>query len=94
MSIDDIAKAQWEWVEKMGWHNKTPLECLAIIASELGKAINEFRGLEPTGKLPEELAEIVLRVVDFAYDRGISLEVEIERKMKIRSDRFAMGRGK
>lgn len=33
MNINDIAKANYDWVEAMGWHNKTPLEALALIAS-------------------------------------------------------------
>ena len=41
MDINDIAARQYEWVERMGWHNKTVLEALALIASEVGEAAAE-----------------------------------------------------
>lgn len=37
MNINDICTQ----VERMGWHNKTVLEALALIASEVGEAVNE-----------------------------------------------------
>ncbi len=48
MNISEIAQKQYDWVERMGWHNKFPLEALALIASEVGEAVNECRGEEPT----------------------------------------------
>lgn len=61
MRIAEVAKKQWKWVERMGWHNKQPLEYVALIASEVGEVANECRGEEPTDSLGEELADIILR---------------------------------
>lgn len=80
--INDIAKIQYNWVEEKGWHNKTPLEYLALIASEIGEAVNECRGIEPTEHLGEELADIILRTLDFAEVWGINMENEISKKMQ------------
>ena len=33
--INDLAVRQFDWVESMNWHNKTVLEALALIASEV-----------------------------------------------------------
>jgi hypothetical protein len=33
MKINEIAEKNYLWVEKMGWHNKTTLEALALVAS-------------------------------------------------------------
>lgn len=41
MDINDIATRHYDWVERMGWHNKTVLEALALIASEVGEAAAE-----------------------------------------------------
>lgn len=82
MDINKIAAAQHEWVERMGWHNKTPLEYLALIASEVGEAVNECRGEKPTGELGEELADIILRTLDMAVVMGIDIEAEIKQKME------------
>ena len=94
MKINDIAKQNYEWVEKMGWHNKTTLEALALVASEVGEAINECRNEKPTDAFGEELADIVLRVLDIAYWQGVDLEKEIHAKMQKNQLRGTRGRSK
>lgn len=94
MRISTTAKQIHDWVEKMGWHNKTPLECLALIASEVGEAVNECRGDKPTGKLGVELADITLRVFDLAVSQGIDIEAEIKTKMAINRAQGTRGRVK
>lgn len=76
IKINEIAKLNYEWVEKMGWHEKTVLEALALVASEVGEAINECRNESPTERFGEELADIILRVSDIAYWQGIDIEKE------------------
>ena len=44
MNINTIAARHHAWVERMGLHNKSVLEALALIASEVGEAVNEARG--------------------------------------------------
>jgi len=94
MKINDIAEQNYLWVEKMGWHNKTTLEALALVASEVGEAINECRNEKPTDAFGEELADIVLRVLDIAHWQGIDLEKEILAKMAINEQRGTRGRVK
>jgi len=92
MDINEIAEKQFDWVERMGWHNKTALEALALIASEVGEAVNECRGVTPTKEFGTELADIVLRVADLAHWQGIDLALEITKKMAINEDRGTRGR--
>lgn len=92
MNINDLALEHWLWVDNMGWHNKTVLESLALVASEVGEAVNECRGDKPTGKFAEELADIILRVVDLAESHDIDLEKVIANKMKINYNRGTRGR--
>ncbi len=92
MDINDIASKQHDWVERMGWHNKTVLEALALIASEVGEAVNECRGEQPTQKFGTELADIILRVADLAHDQGIDLAAVIFEKMAINEARGTRGR--
>lgn len=67
----------------MGWVGATtPLEQLALIASEVGEAVNECRRNEPTNKLGSELTDIVLRVFGMAEGLHINIEQEILNKMK------------
>lgn len=85
LTIDGISDRQWNWVQEMGWHNKSPLGYLALIASEVGEAVNECRGKIPTPKLGSELADIILRTLDFAKEMKIDIGQEIFDKMEINS---------
>lgn len=77
MNLTDIAKQHYDWVERMGWHNKTVLESLALIASEIGEAAAECMGDTPTAAYGEELADIVLRTADLAQVHNIDLATVI-----------------
>ena len=92
MDINDIAKQHYEWVERMGWHNKTVLEALALIASEVGEAVNECRGAAPSAEFGTELADIILRVADLAHWQGIDLNAVILKKMAVNEVRGTRGR--
>jgi NTP pyrophosphatase (non-canonical NTP hydrolase) len=94
MKINEIAKKNYQWVEEMGWHNKTPLEALALIASEVGEAINECRNEKPSDAFGEELADIILRVLDLAHWQEIDMEKEITAKMLKNKNRGNRGRKK
>ena len=93
MQLNEIIKEHYDWVENMGWHkNKSVLEALALIASEVGEAVNECRGESPTDALGEELADIILRVFDLAHWQGIDIEKEILLKMEKNLERGSRGR--
>ena len=81
LTLNEIADSQWEWVEKMGWHNKLPIEYVALIGSEVGESVNECRGAKPTEKLGAELADIILRTVGFAKECGIDIGMAVADKM-------------
>lgn len=92
LSLGELAAKQFDWVERMGWHNKTVLEALALIGSEVGEAVNECRGDEPTEKLGEELADIILRTLDLAKWLGLDIEGEVLKKMAVNEVRGTRGR--
>ena len=92
MNVNEIAAQHHDWVERMGWHNKTVLESLALIASEVGEAVNECRGDAPSLEFGTELADIVLRVFDLAHTLGIDHEDAVAAKMKVNEQRGTRGR--
>ena len=94
MKINEVAQKNYQWVERMGWHNKTTLEALALVASEVGEAINECRNEKPTDAFGEELADIILRVLDIAHWQGIDIEKEMTDKMLKNEQRGTRGRKK
>lgn len=93
MHISEIQKAHHEWLTEMGWAGvTTPLEQLALVASEVGEAVNECRGSTPTPNLPHELADIVLRVLGLAEQEGINMEAALLDKMSLNRLRGTKGR--
>lgn len=92
MLINELAAKQYDWVERMGWHNKTVLETLALIASEVGEAVNECRGEAPTPNFGTELADIILRTADLAHWQGIDLAAVIAAKMEVNENLGTRGR--
>jgi NTP pyrophosphatase (non-canonical NTP hydrolase) len=79
MDLNTIAAKHFEWVDKMGWHNKTVLEALALIASEIGEAADECITNIPTKAFGEELADIVLRTADLAHWQKIDLNLVVSK---------------
>lgn len=82
-TLKQYAEEHNQWLNEMGWNKTTPLEQLALIASEIGEAVNECRGEEPTDKLGSELADIILRTFGLAEQYNINIQTEIENKMAI-----------
>jgi len=92
MNINEIGDKHRAWVLSVGWGTERPLESLAMIASEVGEAVNECRGEEPTEKLGEELADIILRTTVLARRYGIDLDATIAAKMEKNLQRGTRGR--
>lgn len=84
IDLNAIGAKHTVWVEAMGWHNKTVLESLALIASEIGEAAAECLGQDvlllvevQKEKFAEELADIILRTTDLAQTEGVNLNEEV-----------------
>ena len=80
------------WVTDMGWTKSSNLEKLALIASEVGEAVNECRGDEPGANFRFEVADIVIRTLDLASANGIDIEQAITDKMAINKKNGTKGR--
>jgi len=92
MHLAEIADQHYDWLSRMGWLNTTPLEDLALIASEVGEAVNECRGDTPSSHLGEELADIILRTVGMATHHGIDITKAVGIKMAVNEQRGTRGR--
>lgn len=77
LDLNAISDSHSAWVERMGWHNKTVLESLALIASELGEAAAECVGTFNRDKFGEELADVILRIADLAKTENVNLNEEV-----------------
>lgn len=80
-SINGITEIHYQWLVKMGYTKATPLESLALIAGEIGEAVNECRHGEPTDQFGEELADIVLRVFGLARTHSIDIAQQMRDKI-------------
>jgi NTP pyrophosphatase (non-canonical NTP hydrolase) len=95
MNLKEISETHHKWLTDMGWVGKTtPLEQLALVASEVGEAVNECRGEKPTDNLQYELADIILRVLGICENQNIDIEKAILEKMAKNLARGNKGRVK
>ncbi len=77
-TLNQIACEHWRWVESVDWHNKTELESLGLITSEIGIAMNLHRDNIGYG---HKLADAILRIVDLAESLGFDIEALITQRM-------------
>lgn len=77
-----VLRQHGDWVRSNGWYNKTRLESLALICSELGEAFDELdsqtyetplSGSPKATRFLEELIDCVLRLLSFADEHGIEM---------------------
>jgi hypothetical protein len=86
---NDIAIQHSTWVASMGWHNKTVLESIALIGSEIGEAAAECLEDRCTDAFGMELADIVLRTADLSRTEGVNLD-EVVKNAGVVGDGEAM----
>ena len=82
-SIIEVNKANgWNCLLPGQWSDtyKVPA-ILALVHSEVSEALEAFRK-DDKGNFSEELADIVIRVLDCAGGLGIDLDDEIEKKLE------------
>lgn len=73
-SLNETAKSHFDWVESCGWHNKTVLEALALIASEVGESFQELLSANTGEKFATELCDITLRIIDLCVLLAIDID--------------------
>jgi NTP pyrophosphatase (non-canonical NTP hydrolase) len=92
--LHELQKEAWRIAEEKGFHEgseegedgRSRAKILALIHSEVSEALEADR--EGDDELyAEELADIVIRVLDHAESEGIDLEEEVESKMEINRGR-------
>jgi len=88
MSLNDYAKECHTIACSKGWWDKereVP-EILCLIHSEVSEALEAYRNHNEEN-FREELADILIRVFDFAHRVGIDLDYEVEKKMTFNKHR-------
>ncbi len=92
MNISELQKECWQIADDHGFHGKKDTLCqeriayLALIGSEVGEAVEAARKGDENN-LAEELADIVIRVMDFAEICKIDLDSSIRNKMQVNKKR-------
>lgn len=79
LTLNDLGARHYAWVERMNWHNKSVLDSMALIGSEVGESADECLMGYPLPAFGEELADIILRTLDLAQCEGIDIDDEVAR---------------
>lgn len=74
-----VEKGFWDTPRNFG-------ECLMLVVSELGEAIEAHRQNDPT-HVAEEIADAVIRLYDLSEGFGIDLNAEIAKKHEFNKTR-------
>lgn len=105
MNLNEIAEAAYRNAVEKGFYDnrRTVGEALCLIHSEVSEALEDLRegkmqttrraDGKPEG-FPSELADVIIRVCDLAFDLGIDLDREVEEKMKFNVTRSRLHGGK
>lgn len=84
MSLNKLGAEAHELAVSKGWYNgpRGPLEIAALIHSEVSEFVEEERRAEYNEvKALEELADVIIRVVDYCAYRGWDLDDAVFKKM-------------
>jgi len=82
-TLIDLQNDHREFVVAMGWDNsKTPLESVALIHEEVAELGHELRQWKTDeNAVSDELADVILRVIDLSAELGINIQKAVEFKI-------------
>lgn len=99
---DSIAEQVYQEAIKKGWWEgpRNDGELIALMHSELSEGLEALRKGLPSDHIPEfsgieeELADVVIRIMDYSQQRGLRVALAIEAKMTYNKTRAYKHGGK
>ena len=80
MSLNKLAKKAHQTSRNNGWWDveRTELEIIALIMSELGEWVQAYR---KGGAVEEEMADVLIRLLDYVGRKNIDFDKVVKDKM-------------
>jgi len=102
VAFNDVAETVHDTAVEKGWwdDNREDGTCIALMHSELSEALEALRNNAVSDKLPEfhgveeELADTIIRIMDYAEHNNLRVAEALEAKVKYNKNRTYKHGGK
>lgn len=82
--LNEMAEEAHEIAKEKGWweNQRSEGELIALMHSELSEALEAYRREKGKEAIAEELADCIIRIIDYSAARNMDIEAAVKKKME------------